>query len=530
MREEFFKHLWTLIRLRYRLIWAQARTSNGRALLLLSLYLLGGSVALLIAFSGLGVAMAPSDLDQSGRIAQWTLVLLFINGIGLSLMFGLGAQAAFSEESLRRYPLMAKERFIIRQVIGLLDPIWAFMTFGAIGLAVGFWWFGKGSIIMGAPAAALFIAACYLATVILLAMIGHVMSSRSASAAMGLVTLLLATFGPLAVSLLAVSGGDRLWRSVERILQYTPPGAAVMMMLGDSFLAVFGGLALLIGWVAALGWMLNRVESLQPATETRISGEISWDGFYDQIAGLFGRKYAPFVSKSLRYHLRCNLVRFSLITSPALVLLGKFLIPGRSPSGQVIVTFALFFITSSAISVSMMLNLFGYDGAGIRRYAVLPATFTTALRAGSLASLVVRAVVMLAAVALWMALARTRFDYRMLMMILGIVGASLFTFNALGLWTSVLSPKSANFDAMWNNRLSFGANVVMLCGVIIPYMIAMILSEKLDPDLLLRFWRPSLLLMALSVGFYLFSMKMIEPVVNWRREKLINLIAGARDN
>jgi hypothetical protein len=61
-------------------------------------------------------------------------------------------------------------------------------------------------------------------------------------------------------------------------------------------------------------------------------------------------------------------------------------------------------------------------------------------------------------------------------------------------------------------------------------MIAMILSEKLDPDLLLRFWRPSLLLMALSVGFYLFSMKMIEPVVNWRREKLINLIAGARDN
>jgi hypothetical protein len=503
MREEFFKHLWTLIRLRYRLIWAQARTSNGRALLLLSLYLLGGSVALLIAFSGLGVAMAPSDLDQSGRIAQWTLVLLFINGMGLSLMFGLGTQAAFSEESLRRYPLTAKERFIIRQAIGLLDPIWTFMTFGAIGLAVGFWWFGKGSIIMGAPAAALFIAACYLATVILLAMIGHVMSSRSASAAMGLVTLLLATFGPLAVSLLAVSGGDRLWRSVERILQFTPPGAAVMMMLGDSFLAVFGGLALLIGWVAALGWMLNRVESLQPATETRISGEISWDGFYDQIAGLFGRKYAPFVSKSLRYHLRCNLVRFSLITSPVLVLLGKFLIPGRSPSGQVIVTFALFFITSSAISVSMMLNLFGYDGAGIRRYAVLPATFTTA---------------------------RTRFDYRMLMMILGIVGASLFTFNALGLWTSVLSPKSANFDAMWNNRLSFGANVVMLCGVIIPYMIAMILSEKLDPDLLLRFWRPSLLLMALSVGFYLFSMKMIEPVVNWRREKLINLIAGARDN
>ena len=529
MREELLKHLWTLTRLRYRLIWAQARTSNGRALFLLSLYLLGGSVALLIAFSGLGVAMVDSELDQSGRVAQWTLVLLFINGIGLSLMFGLGTQAAFSEESLRRYPLMAKERFIIRQLIGLLDPIWAFMTFGALGLAIGFWWFGKGSIVLGLPAAALFIASSYLATVILLSIIGHVMSSRSASAAMGLIVLLLATFGPLAVSLLAVSGGDRLWRLVEQVLRFTPPGAAVMMMMGDGFLAVFGGFALLVGWVAALGWMLKKLESLPPAIEKRISGGITWDDFYDQIAGLFGRRYAPFVSKSLRYHLRCNLVRFSLITSPMLELLGKFLIPGRTANGQIIVTFGLFFITSSAISVSMMLNLFGYDGAGIRRYAVLPTTFATALRAGSLASLMLRAVVMLAAVALWMVLARTRFDYRMLLMILGIVGASLFLFNALGLWTSVLSPKSANFDAMWNNRLSFGANMVMLCGVVAPYVIAVSLSERLDPSVLLRFWWVAMMMMFLSVGFYLLSMKMIEPVVNWRREKMINLIAGAKD-
>ncbi|MGE0130228.1 MAG: hypothetical protein AB7U82_19250 [Blastocatellales bacterium] len=529
MREEFLKHLWTLTRLRYRLIWAQARTSNGRALLFLSLYLLGGSVALLIALSGLGVAMVDNDLDQSGRVAQWTLALLFINGIGLSLMFGLGTQAAFSEESLRRYPMKVKERFIIRQMIGLLDPIWAFMTFAALGLAAGFSWFGKGSIVLGLPAAALFIAASYLATSGLLSVIGYIMNSRTASAAMGILTLLLATFGPLAVSLLAVSGGERLLRLIERFLQFTPPGAAVMMMIGDGLLAVFGGLTLLLGWIVALAWALKKLESLPPSTETRISGEISWDGFYDQIAGLFGRKYAPFVSKSLRYHLRCNLVRFSLITSPMLVLLGKFLIPGRSAGGEVVITFALFFITSSAISVSMMLNLFGYDGAGIRRYAVLPSTFATALRAGSLASLMLRAVVMLAAVALWMILARTRFDARMLLMILGIVGSSLFLFNALGLWTSVLSPKSADFDAMWNNRLSAGANVVMVCGVVVPYLIAITLSESLDPSDLLSFWWVALLMMVLSVGFYLFSMKMIEPVLNWRRERLVNLIAGARD-
>jgi hypothetical protein len=35
--------------------------------------------------------------------------------------------------------------------------------------------------------------------------------------------------------------------------------------------------------------------------------------------------------------------------------------------------------------------------------------------------------------------------------------------------------------------------------------------------------------MFLSIGIYLFSLKAIEPVLNARRENLINLIAGGRD-
>jgi len=528
MREEFLKYLWTLTRLRYRLIWAQARGSNGRIILLLSLYLLGGSVALLVAFGGLGAAVVDNDLDQGGSVAQWTLTMLFINGIGLSLMFGVGTQEAFSEEALRRYPLKPGERFIIRQVIGLLDPIWAFMAVGALGLAIGFAWFGRGVIILALPAAALFIAASYLATVCLLSLIGRITRSRAASSALGIIVLALISFGPLAMSLLAVSGADGTWRLIGQLLLLTPPGAAAAMMAEDRWQVAFGAAALLGVWVAALALALKKLESLPSGAEAKFSGAISWDDFYDQIARLFGRKYAPFVSKSLRYHLRCNLVRFSLLTSPMLVLLGKFLVPGRSEDGEIIAAFGLFFLTSSAISVSMTLNLFGYDGVGIRRYAVLPSTLVSALRAGSLASLLLRAVVMLAAIALWITFAQKSFDARMLLMILGIVGSGLFLFNALGLWTSVLSPKSANFDAIWNNRLSLGANVVMLCGLA-PYLIAMAFSASLDPFDLLRFWWTALLMMILSAGFYLFSMKMIEPVLNWRREKLINMIAGARD-
>ncbi|HKQ78585.1 MAG TPA: hypothetical protein VJ810_33105 [Blastocatellia bacterium] len=529
MREEFLKYLWILTRLRYRLIWAQARGSNGRIILLLSLYLLGGSVALLVAFGGMGAAIVDNDFDQGGGVARWTLTMLFINGIGLSLMFGVGTREAFSEEALRRYPLKERDRFIIRQIIGLLDPIWAFMAVGTLGLAVGFSLLGRGVIILGLPAVVLFIAASYLATVCLLSLVSHIMRSRAASAAMGIIILALISFGPLAMSLISVSGGDRMWRVMERLMLFTPPGAAAAMMAEDRWQMAFGGAALLCAWVATLTLMLRKLESLRPGAESTFSGGISWDNFYDQIARLFGSEYAPFVSKSLRYHLRCNLVRFSLLTSPVFVLLGQYMVPWRSGRAEIIITLALFFITSSAICVSMMLNLFGYDGAGIRRYAVLPSTFATALRAGSLASLLLRAVVMLAAIALWIIFAQKHFDPRMLLVILGIVGAGLFLFNALGLWTSVLSPKVANFDAMWNNRLSFGANVVMFCGVFAPYLIAVIFSESLDPSHLLRFWWASLLMMVLSAGFYLFSMRVIEPVLNWRREKLINLIAGAID-
>jgi hypothetical protein len=183
----------------------------------------------------------------------------------------------------------------------------------------------------------------------------------------------------------------------------------------------------------------------------------------------------------------------------------------------------------------MALNLFGYDGAGIRRYAVPPSTFATALRAGSLASLLLRAVALLAAVALWAIFAREHFDARTFLMILGIAGAGLFLFNALGLWTSVLSPKAADFNAIWNNRLSLGANVTLFCGLFAPLWIVTMFSrfsrslgtsDPADPS---RFWPAALAMMALSVAVYLFSMKAIEPVLNRRREKLINLIAGARD-
>jgi hypothetical protein len=532
MSEGFLKRLLPLVRLRYRLIWAHARTGNGKIALLFALYLLGLSLAGLFALSGVGTAVADDEFGQKGFLARWMLTGFFINGIGMSLLFGVSSREAFSEESLRRYPLDRHDRFWVRQIIGLLDPVWLILGMGAIGVAIGMAVFAKGSLLLGLPGALLFITANYLTTSVLLAVIGLVMQTRRGSALLGVLVLLMISFGPLAISLFAVSRGKSLWLALDRYLKFTPPGAATLMMIGDTAPIVFGSALLLAAWCALLVLALRRLEAYRPADDFVGGGKIEWNDYYDQIAGLFGRGLAPYIAKALRYHLRCNIIRFSLITSPLLVLFGKFMMPGRSRRGELIITFALFFITSSATGAAMMLNLFGYDGAGIRRYAVLPSRMVRALQAGSIASLLLRGVMMLFAFLVWVVLsayAGSALNLRMMLLVLSIVAASLFLFNALGLWTSVLSPKVADFDAMWNNRLSFGANVVMVGGVVVPYVIAIVLSEKIDPETMFRFWWLPALLMIASVAFYLFSLRAVERTLRGRRERLINLIAGAKD-
>ncbi|MFN0085760.1 MAG: hypothetical protein ACKVX9_10260 [Blastocatellia bacterium] len=532
MSEGFLKRLWPLVRLRYRLIWAHARTGNGKIALLFALYLLGLSLGGLFALSGIGTAVADDEFGQKGFLARWMLTGLFINGVGMSVLFGVSSREAFAEESLRRYPLDQQDRFWVRQIIGLLDPVWMILSMGVIGVAIGMAFFAKGSLLLGLPGALLFIAANYLTTSVLLAVIGLVMQTRRGSALLGVLVLLMISFGPLAISLFAVAKGNSLWLTLDRYLKFTPPGAATLMMIGDTAPKVFGSALLLAGWCAILAVVLRRLEAVRPSDDFAGAGRIEWDDYYDQVAGLFGRARAPYVSKALRYHLRCNIIRFSLITSPLLILFGKFMLPDRSRRGELIITFALFFITSSATGAAMMLNLFGYDGAGIRRYAVLPSRLVHALQAGSIASLLLRGLMMLFAFTVWVALSAysgSALSPRMLVLVLSIVVASLFLFNALGLWTSVLSPKVADFNAMWNNRLSFGGNVVMIGGVVAPYVIAIVLSEKIDPETMLRFWWLPGLLMLASIGFYLFSLRAVERALDGRRERLINLIAGARD-
>lgn len=532
MNKDFLKRFWTLVRLRYKLIWAHARTGNGKIAMLFALYFIGGFVALFFALGGMGMGLAITSIEpeRAEYFARWILFGLFVNGIGLSLLFGTGPRAAFSEEVLRRYPLDARERFLVRQIIGILDPIWLLLIACTYGLAIGFLWLGGGSIFRTLLTTTIFIIANYLATIVLLTVVGLIMETRRGSGVIGTVVLLLVSFGPLAIALLINSRKAVVWNAADQLLKFTPPGVAAGVLLGDTAANVIGSFILLLIWCLALLWALEKLETRPHSTDQTTTASINWEDFTDQIGKLFGHRYAPLVSKSLRYHLRCNMIRFSLITAPVIVLAGKYLIPNKGPQDYFAISLAMFFIMSSATAAAMMLNAFGYDDAGIRRYAFLPINFADALRAINLSSLLLRAFAVFISFALWLIFYSSQvISLRMLAMMLSTALASLFLYNALGFWTSIFSPKNMDFDAMWNNRLSFGANVVVIGGVLIPFWGLMVAANRMGLAAFQRFWWVPFLLMAACAGLYVFSFYAIEGPLGLRRERLINLIAGARD-
>lgn len=531
MQKDFLNRFWTLVRLRYKLIWANARTGNGRLAMLFAVYLIGALFALFFALGGLGMgaALGSIEVERATYLARWMLTGLFVNGVGLSLLFGMGPRAAFSESALRRYPLNGRERFIVRQVVGILDPIWLVLIGATLGLAGGFILLGNGSIFRTLLTILIFIVANYLATIVLLTLVNMAMETRTGSGLLGTFVLLLVSFGPLAAALLVKTNATIVWEVLDSLLKFTPPGAAAEIIIGESFLRAVNGLLLLLIWCVGLALILEKLEKRPPAVSTSGSAVIVWRDFYDHLGNLFGKGYAPLVSKALRYHLRSNLIRFSLLATPVVLLASKYWFLNKDQE-YFFISLAMFFMMSSGTAAAMMLNAFGYDSAGIRRYAIWPIHFADALRALNLASLLLRSVAIFVSFALWLLFYRSGgISWRELAIVLSTALAALLLYNAMGFWTSVFWPKSMDLNAMWNNRLPFGANVVMIVGVVIPFWGLTILgnhvSQKVVTD---RWWVASLGLLACLV-FYLISFYSIGKTLTTRREKLINLIAGAGD-
>src|ERR1700722_6813050 len=108
-----------LVGLRYKLLWAQTRTRNGRIALFFAGYV--SAILILIAFTagGYGAALVAVRSGKAEAVGQVLLGGLFLNAIIVSVVMGFGVNSAFSDAALRRFPLNAGERLAARHLTGI---------------------------------------------------------------------------------------------------------------------------------------------------------------------------------------------------------------------------------------------------------------------------------------------------------------------------------------------------------------------------------------------------------------------------
>lgn len=521
---------WTLVRLRYQLIWAQARTSPGRVVTLLVVSLFFVALGAVIGLIGLGTAVAGTQLGKAEFVTRGVLSGFHGSAVMTSLFFGLGPRAAFSEHALRRFPLTSRERVIVRHLIGVIDPIWFLLATSAFGIAVGLAVTGTGSLLVGLTAASLYVAAAYLTAVFVLSLVDRLMQSAAGATALGTLGLAALSFSGLGMAWFLNPQHPGRLEVIDRALHFAPSGLAASLMVGGPLVTYLSRLAMLVLWSALLlglvGW-LEQKRASRPSSPVSLIGSHDFDSPYDRVASLFGEASGPLVGKALRYYLRSNRVRLGLATAPIFAFIGKLMSQNSGPLGGVEFYFTLAFFSFLGFSgpSSIALNQFGSDGTGVRRYAMLPIRFAAPVRAGSLAAMLLGALVLVPTLALWALVTEMNVDWRMIAMLLGSSLGGLFLFNGLAMWTTVLSAKRVDFSSMLNNRLPLGGNLVVGGGLILVVALHFLLMQ-LELQTVLTLWWAPLVFAGIGLIFYLLCWWGIDEVAEARRDRVIDVVAS----
>ena len=524
---ETARQFWLLIRLRYQLLWAQARTGAGRVALVVALYAIGATLFLFFNLGGIAAAAAAVRLGRGEAVARWVLAGIFLNSVFLSLALGAGPRATFTDQILRRYPLSAGARFAARHLVGLLDPIWPLSLATGLGLAIGFASLGAGSALAGVTAALLCTLASYLAAVVLLACAERSLEDGGGALALGALMFGVATAASVAAPLILGFGGEGWGEAVDRGLRYTPPGLAATLLAGPTG-EVVPSAALLTTWCLVLAGTLEALERRPRSLPRASAAGLSWGNCYDRLAELFGPESAPLVGKALRYYLRCNRVRFNLAaTVPLVALMGSQTGRGGTTSFNFLLHLSLAALAGIIPTSVVALNQFGCDGPGIRRYGLLPPPVAAALRAGSYASLMIGGAALLPTLAVSIVYSAAPTDARAVLMHGGAGAAGLFFFNSLGLWSSVLAPRVVDLRGMSGNVLSAAGNAIVLGGMIVLIAATVILGKRHALETLLEHWWVPAALAAVGLCFYAWSLRAVSQTLEANREKLFKTIAGA---
>jgi hypothetical protein len=508
----------TLIGLRYRLIWAHARSGNGRLVLLVVGYLVVASAAVVFVLGGIGAAAGSIRAGRGMLTAQIVLAGIYVNATIGAVLLGILVNQVFSDPALRRYPLSTADRWAARHVTALLEPLWLLVFALALGLAAGFWMSGQGSPLAAVPAAGLYVVTSYLLACVLSRLVALIVSMPAgpllivaAGTTLIMVVPLLPTVLARATARLGAS-----WFGFA-VLGATPPFAAVTAMASTAYVPAFLGLLILIGWTVGLGVLLIAVERLPLHTRAIASARATWDHPCDSIAAIFGRRRAPLAGKMLRYFVR-SAIRYNYpFVLPVLALMSR--------NYDVRFLFALGVAPTMAFAATqpLSLNLFGVDGLGFRRYFLLPMSGADVFTTAALVGLIPGAILIPIGLALYLIFPGTPVDGRMIAMLLAASFGGLLLFHALGLWTSVLSPRAIPFGIALGNKNSPAANLLMIASWILLLGLPAGLT-LLDVDTVLGFWWMAPVFLLGGTAAYLATIRVGARVFVRRREEMIDLL------
>ena len=320
-------NLSTLIGLRYRLLWAHARSGSGRIVLLVASYFVAGPAAVLFALGGIGAAAGSTHASRGMLVAQIVLTAVYVNAAVAAVFLGILVNPVFSDQTLRRYPVSAAGRMAARHATALLEPLWIVVLALALGLAAGFWMSGWGSPWIGLPAAGFFVVTSYLFACVLSRLVAWILSMPAGSlfiiaAGTGLIMMV-----PLLPAIL-VRAPARHGASGLAVLEAAPPFAAATAMASTAHVSASLGLLILIGWTVGLVVLLIAVERLPLHSSAIPSARATWDHPCDSIAAILGSRRAPLAGKMLRYYIR-SAVRYKIGVEPRTSFLTAC--PSRGP-------------------------------------------------------------------------------------------------------------------------------------------------------------------------------------------------------
>ncbi|MBN2242515.1 MAG: hypothetical protein JW793_07480 [Acidobacteria bacterium] len=522
-----FQSLALILGLRYRLLLAQARLSNGK----FTLYFIGCLLFVLAAVflqTGGASAAAASLRSETAELATGILLLTaYANAVLIAVLLGVGLNQVFTDEALRRYPVPRRERFAARQILSFLEPLWLLMLTLYCGMAIGFSLPGPAPLWIAGPAAVLLAACNYLTARILAMLIERILAMKHGPQILLAAVMLLFLLPSLLVRIDWGGGGFR--QDALPLLRWIPPFAAAAAITGKFPPQGAGWTLYLLACCIAMAAAVFRLDRLPQSSHDNNGERLHPEqprahGICDRIAALFHGDIAPLIGKTLRYYVRSPQLRFNYLAALVLIVPLNLSLGGREDGARSF-TLALGCISIAGyLSTGMMTaNVFGFDGAGLRRYFLLPVSAQSILKATAVVPLLLGSMVIPIAISLWLAVTPAPVDRRMILMLASCGFAGLLLFQSLGTWCSLLAPRAVPFKATFGNKLSFAANALMTGSILVLFFLPQLL-DSIGVRTILDFWWIAPALLPGAAVLYMGTLRAGAAVFTSRRERMLAAI------